>query len=47
MYTVLFYILKNAIILKMITLKKLHLNFNAVSINRTEFDLKMLIHKIN
>jgi hypothetical protein len=42
MYTVLFYILKPHF-LKITTLKTFHLNFNALSINRTEFDLKMLI----
>jgi hypothetical protein len=47
MYTVLFYLLKNAIFLKNDHFKKLYLNFIVLSINRSEFDLKMLIHKIN
>jgi hypothetical protein len=47
MYTVLFYILKTRCLFKNDHFKKLYLNFNALGINRTEFDLQMLIHKIN
>jgi hypothetical protein len=43
MYTVLFYILKPQYFKKMTNLKKNRLNSNALSINMTEFDLKMLI----
>jgi hypothetical protein len=43
MYTVLFYILKSCCLFKNDHLKKSHINFNGLSINRTEFDLKMLI----
>jgi hypothetical protein len=43
MYTVLVYILKTHYFLKMTILKEFILNFNALSINRTEFVLKMLI----
>jgi hypothetical protein len=43
MYTVLFYILKPQYFFKNYNFKKIHLNFNALSINMTEFDLKMLI----
>jgi hypothetical protein len=42
MYTALFYILKPTLF-KNDHFKIIHLNFNAVSINRTEFDLKILI----
>jgi hypothetical protein len=42
MYTVLFYILKT-IFFKNDHFNKLHLNFNVLSINMTELDLKMLI----
>jgi hypothetical protein len=34
---------QTTLFLKMTTLKKCHLNFNALGINRTEFDLKMFI----
>jgi hypothetical protein len=43
MYTVLLYILKSHSLFKNDHFKKFHLNFNALSINRTEFDLKMLM----
>jgi hypothetical protein len=39
----LFYILKPHSFLKMTTLKKIHFNFNALSIDKTEFHQKMLI----
>jgi hypothetical protein len=38
-----YFTFSNHTILKMTTLKKMHLNFNALSINTAEFDLKMLI----
>jgi hypothetical protein len=47
MYTVLFYIPKPCYLLKNDHFKKINLNFNTLSINRNEFDLKMLIHNIN
>jgi hypothetical protein len=43
MYTILFYILKPHYFFKNDHFKKFQLNFNALSINIIEFDLKMLI----